>query len=258
MNIVVCVKQVPEIQLVKVADEKLQLPAGAGQINPFDTYALEEALRLREAQGAAISALTMGPESAQAVLREAASLGVEQLFQASDPAFEHSDTMATARILAAAIVKMGSVDLVITGKQAVDDDGAAVGAAIAGFLQWPQVMFVRKIESIGSGQAVFQRLTEDGYDVVECQLPALISVVKEINEPRLPSLKGKMQSRKAAITVWNANDLGVDISQVGAHSGTSILAHLPPPPRPPAEMLQGTPDEIAQKLFDKLRAAQVI
>jgi electron transfer flavoprotein beta subunit len=236
----------------------LKLPFSAGVINPFDTYALEEGLRLKEAQGASLAALTVGPEGAQAVLREAASLGVEQLYHACDAAFEWSDNLATARILAAAIRKIGQTDLVITGKQAVDDDGAAVGAALAGFLNWPQVMFVRKIESVSAQELVVWRLTEHGYDVVESPLPAVISVVKEINEPRLPSLKGKMQAKKAPITIWNAHDLEVDTSQVGASSATAVMSHLPPAPRPPAEMLAGTPDEIALKLFEKLRSAQVI
>lgn len=258
MNIVVCIKQVPEIQLVRVANGSLELPAGAGQINPFDTYALEEALRIKEAQGAEISAVTVGSEQAQAVLREAASLGVERLFHVSDPAFDGSDGIATARILAAAIKKMGAADLVITGKQAVDDDASIVGSALAGFLKWPQVMFVKKVETIAPGAAVFHRLTEDGYDIVECPLPAVISVVKEINEPRLPSLKGKMQAKKAQITAWKASDLELDASQVGAGSATRIVSHEPPAPRPPAEMLSGTPEEIAEKLFEKLRRAQVI
>jgi len=258
MNIVVCIKQVPELQLVKVSGDSLQLPAGAGQVNPFDAYALEEALRLREAHGAAVSALTVGPESAQAVLREAASLGVEQLYFASDPVFENSDCLATARILAAAIRKLGSVQLVITGKQAVDDDSAAVGSALAGFLGWPQVMFVKKIEAITETSAVFHRLSEDGYDVVECPLPAVISVVKEINEPRLPSLKGKMQAKKVPITVWRSADLQLEAGQVGSGSPTTPVSHRPPAARPPAEMLQGTPAEIAEKLFEKLRKAQVI
>ena len=258
MHVVVCVKQVPEIQLVKVSGDSLQLPAGAGQVNPFDSYAIEEGLKLREAHGATLSALTMGPENAQAVLREAASLGVEQLYHACDPAFAESDCMATARVLAAAVTKLGSVQLVITGKQAVDDDCSAVGAALAGFLNWPQVMFVKKIEAITETSAVFHRVTEDGYDILECPLPAVISVVKEINEPRLPSLKGKMQAKKVPITTWTATDLAVDTGAVGSHSPSTVTGHKPPAPRPPAEMLQGEPDEVASKLFDKLRQAQVI
>jgi electron transfer flavoprotein beta subunit len=258
MNIVVCIKQVPEVQLVKVADGKLQLPAGPGMVNPFDAYALEEALRLRESHQAGVSALTVGSAGAQAVLREAAALGVDKLYHALDPAFENSDAMALARILAAAIQRIAGADLVIMGKQAVDDDSSIVGPATAGFLNWPQVLFVKKIESVSATGLVCHRLTDDGYDVVECPLPAVLSVVKEINEPRLPSLKGKMQARKAEIITWSAADLGIAASQVGASSATRVASFQPPAPRPPAEMLKGTPEEIASKLFDKLRAAQVI
>ena len=258
MNIVVCVKQVPEIQLVKATDNGLELPSGPGQINPFDAYALEEALKLKEGQGASVSAITVGPDGATAVLREAASLGVETLYHCNDAAFEGSDPMATARILAAAVGKIGSADLIITGKQAVDEDASAVGPALAGFLNVPQVMFVKKVESIGDGQAIVHRQTEDGYDVVEVKLPAVISVVKEINEPRLPSLKGKMQAKKAQITTWSASDLGVDANLVGSNSPSQVLRDAPPAPRPPAEMLDGEPSKVAEELFQKLRDAQVI
>ena len=258
MKIIVCVKQVPEIQLVKVSDSGLELPSGPGLINPFDSYGIEEALRIREAHGATVVAVTVGPESAQAVLREAASLGVDEFYHCNDPAFEGSDAVATARILAAAIEKIGEYDLVLTGKQAIDEDASVVGAALAGFLGVPQAMFVKKVESFEQGKAVFQRQTEDGYDIVACPLPAVISVVKEINEPRLPSLKGKMQAKKAQIVNWSAADLGVDASQVGANSATEVLGHQPPPPRPPAQMLEGEPDQVAAELFDKLREAQVI
>jgi len=258
MNVIVCVKQVPEIQLVKATENGLELPSGPGQINPFDAYALEEALKLKEGQGAAVAAVTVGPDSATAVLREAASLGVETLYHCNDPAFVGSDPIATARILAAAIGKIGGADLIITGKQAVDDDASSVGPALAGFLNVPQVMFVKKVDSLGGGRATVYRQTEDGYDVVEVELPAVISVVKEINEPRLPSLKGKMQAKKAQITTWNASDLGVDASLVGPNSPSQVIKDSPPPPRPPAEMLEGEPAEVAQELFQKLRDAQVI
>ena len=258
MNIIVCVKQVPEIQLVKVTDSGLESPSGPGQINPFDPYAIEEALKLKEAQGASVSAVTVGPDSAASVLREASSLGVASLYHCNDKSFEGSDPVATSRILAAAIAKIGACDLVLTGKQAVDEDASIVGSALAGFLDLPQVMFVKKIESIGDGKARFHRQTEEGYDIVETSLPAVISVVKEINEPRLPSLKGKMQAKKAQITVWNAADLDVDTATVGPNSPTRIEGHQPPPARPAAEMLEGSPDEIAETLFKKLREAQVI
>jgi electron transfer flavoprotein beta subunit len=258
MKTIVCIKQVPEIQLVKASDSGLELPSGPGQINPFDSYAIEEALRIKEAHSGSVAAITVGPDAATAVLREAASLGVESLYHCNDAAFEGSDPVAVARILAAAIGKIGEFDLVITGKQAIDEDAALVGAALAAFLGLPQAMFVKKIESLEAGKAVFHRQTEDGYDVVESPLPAVISVVKEINEPRLPSLKGKMQAKKAQITAWTAADLGIDTNLVGPNSPTRILGHKPPPPRPPGQILEGEPDQVAAELFAKLREAQVI
>ena len=258
MKIVVCVKQVPEIQLVKAADGNLQLPQSAGQINPFDPYAIEEALKLTEGDGGSVVAITVGGDAAAAVLREAASLGVKELYHCNDPAFEGSDPQAIARILAAAIQKIGDYDLILTGKQAIDEDAAMVGAALAARLDLPQVMFVKSIESIGDGKAVVQRQTEEGYDVIETPLPSVLSVVKEINEPRLPSLKGKMQAKKAPVTSWTTADLGIDASTVGVHSPTEATEHMPPPPRPAGEMLEGTPEEVAEKLFDKLRDAQAI
>ncbi len=258
MNILVCVKQVPEIQLVKVTEAGLERPSGPGQINPFDPYAIEEALKLKEEHSGNVSAVTVGGESAALVLREAASLGVEELYHCKDPCFEGSDPVAVARILAAAIKKVSAYDLVITGKQAIDDDASIVGGALAAILGIPQVMFVKKVVSIENGRALFERQTEDGYDVVECPLPAVISVVKEINEPRLPSLKGKMKAKKAQITTWSASDLGVDAGSVGPNSRSTITGHQPPPPRPASQPITGTPEEIALELFEKLRAAQVI
>jgi len=258
MKTICCIKQVPEIQLVKASDGKLVLPASAGAINPFDPYAIEEALKIKEAHGGSVAAVTVGGDAAVAVLREAASLGVEELYHCTDPAFENSDPQAVALILAAAIRKMGAYDLILTGKQAIDEDAAVVGGALAAYLDLPQVLFVKQIMEIGPGKAVVQRQTEDGYDVVETPLPAVMSVVKEINEPRLPSLKGKMQAKKAQITAWSAADLGVDGGAVGANSRTLATGHFPPPARPPAEILLGTPDEVAASLFEKLRKAQVI
>jgi electron transfer flavoprotein beta subunit len=257
MKTIVCVKQVPEIQLVRATNGQLQLPQGSGQINPFDPYAIEEALRIREAQGGSVIAVTVGGESATTVLREAASLGVDELYHCKDPLFEGSDPQAVARVLAAVVTKIGSCDLVLTGKQAIDEDAAMVGGALAARLNLPQVMFVRKIESLANGRAVVQRTTEDGFDVIETPLPAVMSVVKEINEPRLPSLKGKMQAKKAAITTWTAADLGLSAG-VGGDSPTEASRHNPPPPRPSGEVLSGSPDEVAEKLFSKLRDAQVI
>jgi electron transfer flavoprotein beta subunit len=148
---------------------------------------------------------------------------------------------------------------VLAGRQAVDSDASQVPAAVAAGLEFPQAMFVKKFEAIGDGRATVFRTTEDGYDVIELKLPAVVSVVKEINEPRLPSLKGKMAAKKKQITRWSAGDLGLDTSDLGANSKTANVKVSPPPARPKGEIIEGeTPEEVADKLFNKLRDNQVI
>lgn len=261
MNVVVLVKQVPEIALIKVdsAANKVVYPEGPGIVNPQDEYAIEEGLRIREKLGGKCVVVSVGSERTESALRNCLALGVEDAFLLCDPVFEGSDQQAIAKILAAGIKKMGGVDLVLTGRQAIDSDASQVPGAVAANLGFPQAMFVKKFEAIGDGKATVYRTTEDGYDVVELTLPAVVSVIKEINEPRLPSLKGKMAAKKREITKWSAADLGLSGSDLGANSRTTQLSVAPPPPRPKGEIITGeTPEEIADKLFKKLRENQVI
>jgi len=261
MNTVVLVKQVPEIELVKVnqSANEIVLPTGPGIVNPFDEYAVEEALRIKEKLGGKITVMALGSEKVESALRACLALGIDDAIQITDGSFDKSDPQAVAKILAAGLKKIESYDLVIAGKQAVDDDAAQVPGAVAAILNLPQALFVKKIDSIEDKKMVVWRTTEEGYDVVELQLPALISVVKEINEPRLPSLKGKMMARKAAVTKWSAADLGLDGSGVGPNSYTKITKVSPPPPRQKGEMIEGeTPEEIADKLYKKLKENQVL
>ena len=261
MNIVVLIKQVPEIALIKVdeAANKVELPQGPGTVNPLDDYAVEEGLRLKEKTGGKCVVLSVGTERTESALRDCLALGVDEAYLICDEQLDGSDQQALGKILAAGIKKLGEYDIVIGGKQAVDSDSAQVPGAVAANLDLPQAMFVKNIEEVGDGKAVVNRTTEDGYDVVELSLPAVISVVKEINEPRLPSLKGKMAAKKKTITRWSAADLGLDTADLGANSNTTTLKVSPPPPRPKGEFIEGeTPEEIAGKLFDKLRGDQVI
>ncbi|MEW5796103.1 MAG: electron transfer flavoprotein subunit beta/FixA family protein [Candidatus Zixiibacteriota bacterium] len=261
MNILVLVKQVPEIALIKVdtANNQIVLPEGPGVVNPQDEYAIEEGLRIRDKVGGKCLVMSVGSERTESALRDCLALGVDDAWLLCDPKFDGSDQQAIARILAAGIRKLGGINLILAGRQAIDSDAAQVPAAVAANLNVPQAMFVKKFESITDSMAVVYRATEDGYDVVELKLPAVVSVVKEINEPRLPSLKGKMAAKKKAITKWTAADLGLDGSDVGANSRTVRLSVAPPPPRPKGEIITGdTPEEIADKLFKKLRENQVI
>ena len=261
MNIVVLVKQVPEIALIKVdeAANQVVLPQGPGVVNPFDEYAVEEALRIKEKLGGKTMVMSVGSERTESALRNCLALGVDEAYLLVDEAFNGSDQQALGKILAAGLKKLGEFDLVMAGKQAVDSDAAQVPGAVAAALDVPQALFVKKFESIEEGKATVLRTTEEGYDVVELPLPAVVSVVKEINEPRLPSLKGKMAAKKKEITKWSAADLGVDTGSVGANSKTHIEKVSPPPPRTKGEIIEGeTPEEIADKLFKKLRENQIL
>jgi electron transfer flavoprotein beta subunit len=261
MKLIVCVKQVPEIPLVSVDAQKgeLSLPQGPGMINPFDSYGIEEALRLKEKNGGSITALSLGGKEADYALREALALGVDEAVHLLDDAFAGADAITNARLLAAGIRKCGEFDLVFLGKQAVDSDASTIPSAVGGFLNLPAVMFVRKIEAIGDGKITVERMTDDGFDRVTVPLPAVISVVKEINEPRLPSLKGKMMAKKKEIIIHNAAALGVTPGSPELTSGSQVSKVANPPARPKGEMISGsTPEEVADKLFTKLRDSQVL
>jgi electron transfer flavoprotein beta subunit len=261
MNIAVLIKQVPEIELVKVDESsgEVALPSGPGVVNPLDEYAVEEALRIKAKLGGKVTVMTVGTDKAESALRACLALGVDEAILITDPTFEKSDPQAIGKILVAGLKKLGDYNLVLSGKQAIDDDSAQVPPAVAANLGLPQAMFVKKIDSIDENKAVVWRTTEEGYDVVEIDLPGVLSVVKEINEPRLPSLKGKMAAKKAPVTKWSAADLGLDESSVGANSYTKTTKVTPPPPRQKGEMIEGeTPEEIADKLYNKLKEDQVL
>jgi electron transfer flavoprotein beta subunit len=261
MEIVVLVKQVPEIALIKVdqAANRVVLPQGPGVVNPLDEYAVEEGLRWKEKTGGKCCVMSVGTDRTESALRDCLALGVDEAYLLSDEKFTDSDPQAIGKILAAGLKKLATYDLILAGKQAIDSDSAQVPGAVAAHLNLPQVMFAKKIEAIDNGKAIVHRTTEEGYDVVELTLPAVISVVKEINEPRLPSLKGKMAAKKKTITKWSAADLGLDGTGIGANSGTKNLQVSPPPARSKGELITGeTPEEIADNLFTKLRENQII
>jgi len=256
MHFVVCIKQVPEKNDVKINPETNTLMREGVEsiVNPFDTYAIEESVRLKERVGGKVTAITMGPPQAEAVLREAISLGVDEGILISDRAFAGSDTYATSYTLAQAIKKLDDVDVILCGKQASDGDTAQVGPGIATHLDLPQITYVRKVEEIEEGRIVGERLLETGYEVIESSLPCLLTVVKEINEPRLPSLKGKMAARKAEIPVWTAADMDCDPTYLGLDgSPTKVDTIFTPPPRGGGEILTGDADEVVPQLIEKLK-----
>jgi electron transfer flavoprotein beta subunit len=254
LRIAVCIKQVPDTTEVRMDPERgtLMREGVESIVNPFDTYALEEAVRIKEQHGGEVVAVTMGPPQAESALRECVSVGADEAVLVSDRAFAGSDTWATSRTLASALVKVG-FDLVVCGKQAIDGDTGQVGPGLAVHLDLPQATYVRRVREVGEGKIVVERLLEDGTEVMELPLPALLTVVKEINEPRLPSLKGKMRARKAEITEITAADLNLPAEDLGLDGSPTRVARIyAPPPREGGQVFEGEPDETAGKLFEAL------
>jgi len=251
MNIIICIKQVPDTADVKINPETNTLVREGVQsiINPFDMYAIEEGLRLKEQFNGKTTVVTMGPPQAESALREAISMGVDEAVLICDRAFAGSDTLATSYTLAAAIKKLGDFSIILCGKQASDGDTAQVGPGISTHLDIPQVTYVKKIESIKNGVAVVERMTEEGYDVVETPLPCLLTVVKEINEPRTPSLKGKMRAKSAKIQLLSAQMIDCEADRLGLKgSPTQVVKIFSPERRKGGEIYQGPTEESVEKI----------
>ncbi|MFC2060379.1 electron transfer flavoprotein subunit beta/FixA family protein [Chloroflexota bacterium] len=261
MNIVVCLKQVPATSKVKIDPQTNTLVRGGIEnvINPFDAYALEEGVRIKERCGGKVTAITMGPPQADGMLREAISTGADEAILLSDSAFAGADTLATASTLARAMDKLQDYDLVICGRQTIDGDTGQVGPELAEMLGIPFVAYVSEIEEISRGYMRVKRMVEEGHEVIETPLPAVITVVKEINVPRLPSLRGLARSKNAVIPVWTAQELDVAKDMVGlSGSATRVIKIFFPQRVSQSEMLQGTPESQTESLIDKLRDVKII
>ncbi len=257
MNIIVCIKQVPETTEVRINPETntLMREGVKSIINPFDMYAIEEGVRLKERFGGKVTVVTMGPPQADAALREAISMGADEGFLVCDRAFAGSDTWATSYTLAGAIKKIGAFDIIICGKQASDGDTAQVGPGISTHLNIPQVTYVKKVEEATDKMMRLERMLEEGYEVIETPLPVLLTVVKEINEPRIPSLKGLMRAKSAKITTLTQKELGLDPQQIGlCGSPTQVVKIFTPPQRQGGQVLKGEAPDIAAQLVELLRS----
>ena len=260
MNIVVCIKQVPDTSEIKINPETntLMREGVPSIINPYDLHAIEAAIQIREQNGGKVTVLTMGPPQADTALRDAISLGADDVVLLSDRAFAGSDTWATSYTLAKAIAKL-KADIVFCGKQAIDGDTAQVGPETAEFLGIPHISYVRKIEDIDGGKIRVQRLMDEGYDVVESSLPVLLTVVKELNEPRMPSIRGTIASKKAEIRTMGMSDIEADENSLGLRgSPTQVRNIFAPESKAERKMLEGTPEEQISNLLEELRKIKCI
>lgn len=232
MEIVVCIKQVPDTTEVKIdpATNTLIRQGVPSIVNPFDKNAVEEALQLKSKYGGKVTVISMGPPQAKDALKECVAMGADAAILVSDRAFGGADTLATSYTLAAAIRKLGSYDIILCGKQAIDGDTAQVGPEMAEHLGIAQITYAAKIEMEGDKVRV-EREHEDGYEIIEVKLPLLVSVVKSINEPRYPSIKGTMKANRTEIPVWTAADLDVDEQRVGLKGSPTQVRKIFTPPR---------------------------
>lgn len=255
MKIIVCIKQVPDAKDVRL-DPKTNTLAREGVqsiMNPYDQHAVEEAVRLKEQLSGEVVVLSMGPPQAEEVLKQAISCGADSAVLVSDRAFAGADTWATSYTLAKAVESIGDFDLILCGKQAIDGDTAQVGPGLAIRLDIPFVTCIQKIREASDTELVMERMMDDGYDVLAAGYPLLLTVVKDINDPRIPSLKGKMKAKKAEIKVLSASDIGADPKKIGlAGSPTQVVDVFPPPPRGKRAILTGSIDEQVEQLVDKI------
>jgi electron transfer flavoprotein beta subunit len=257
MHIVVCMKQVPRDNSVKINPDLSINAEGIEQImNLFDEYAVEEALRWNEQLGGKVTILSLGPDAWKEQIRRALAMGATDALLLSDPSFAQLDVLGAARAVAAAITKLGDVDLVIAGRNSTDDESGVFGPTLARALGWPQLTYVGKISELDAGgKIVAERHLEEQIETVESRLPAVITVVKDINEPRYPSLLRIKRVAKVEIPIWGAAELGLAAEAPAAN----ITARVPPPPRAKGEMIQGADaSEKVRTLVEKLMESQLI
>ncbi|NSW55047.1 MAG: electron transfer flavoprotein subunit beta/FixA family protein [Armatimonadetes bacterium] len=260
MKIIVSIKQVPDTTEVRINPETgtLMRDGVPSIINPFDENAIEAALQLKEEHGGEVTVITMGPPQAEEALRQAIAMGADNALLLCDRAFAGSDTLATGYALSQAVRKIGDFDLILCGKQAFDGDTAQVPPGLAEQLGIPQVTYAIEIKVDGKKVRV-KRLLDDRFEVVEAPMPCLITVVKQINEPRHAGLKGVMKARKVEIPCLTAEDVGADLERCGlSGSPTNVMRVFAPSHDHKAERLEGDVPDVARQLVSRLRDAKVL
>ncbi len=263
MRFVVCVKEVPDTTEIRIDPETNTLirEGVPAIINPFDMYAVEMALEARESYGGEVIVVSMGPPKVENNLRNLLAMGVDKAILLSDKAFAGADTWATSNTLSTAIRKIiCEFDLILVGRQATDGDTGQVGPGIAEFLGIPQGMYVRKIISLNEVRGRFERIIENGTEIIELPLPALISVVKGEKEPRLPSLRGMLRSKKETIPIFSRESLEIPENDCGLKgSPTRVIKVFTPPQRSQGKLIvPRSKDEAVEFIINCLKENQII
>ena len=260
MRIYVCVKQVPASNetLLDPVTHTIIREGAQSILNPFDAYAVEEAVRIRARCGGTVTAFTMGIPSAESTLRRVIAVGTDDAVLLTDRAFAGSDTLATARTLAAAVIQRGMPDLILCGRMATDGDTAQVGPMLAEFLSIPHVSDVAEIEQTDENSCTVRKMADDGYVRLKVKLPALLTVLKEINIPRLPSVSGVLRGERTVIGRMTRENLGIDPADTGLKgSATRVVSTERPVLTRETIRITGTPEEQAEKLSALLQEGTI-
>ncbi len=263
MNIIVLIKQVPNTTEVKLDPKSGNLVREGIEtiINPDDLHALEAAVTLKEAQGATITVLTMGPPQAIDALSEAMGMGADKAVLLSDRAFAGADTWATSHTLGKAIQHIGDFDLILAGRQAIDGDTAQVGPQVADFLGLPQVTYVFDIEAVNADYVVAKRRLEDGYERIQCRLPALLTIIPGTKRPRYPLVSRLLLAcrEKAPIKIWNAADIKVTTAEIGLDGSlTQVMRTFAPKFERQGKILEGSTSDVVQNLVAQFKENKLI
>ncbi len=255
MKIIVCIKQVPDTTEVKLDPKtgRLIRDGVPSIINPDDKNALEQALAIKdENPGTTVTVVSMGPPQADVAMREALAMGADEAILISGREFGGSDTWATSYIIATALKKIGDFDIIFCGRQAIDGDTAQVGPQIAEQLGIPQITYVQSLKIEGR-KVICERQLEDGYTVVEANMPVLLTAIKELNTPRYMTPKGIYDAYKQTVKIWGFNDVPVDAEKIGLKgSPTNVNRTFSPEPKGKGEMLEGADRNTVKTLVDKL------
>ncbi len=255
MKIIVPIKQVPETSNVKMDPETGTMVRSGVEpiVNPLDLYAIEEAVRLKSEYGGEITVITMGPPGAHKALREAISMGCDDGILLSHRKFAGADTWSTSYVISQAIKKAGEFDMILCGERATDGDTGQVGPGIAAWLDIPFSTYVSQVSEVNNDKITVKRIVENGYQLIEIEKPTLLTVVKEINFPRLPTLDGKIRSKNSEIPVWGPEEIEAKIENLGLKgSPTRVVKISTPKVSRDGEMFKPKTDDEMEKVVDRI------